>query len=392
MMGYQYIILVFAGFCLLLFYPVIARQTGNKISNEIPEISFPARKAFRQVIDGKQTDLYVLRNKNNIRASLSNYGARIVSLVVPDSNNKLTNVVIGYDSLQQYINSSQRYFGATIGRYANRIAKGKFKLENKEYSLTINKGSYTLHGGIKGYQDVIWDAIQPDDRTVIFTYLSKDGEEGFPGNLNVRVIYSLTDDNELIIEYEAVTDKTTVVNLTNHAFFNLNGEGNGTIYDHVLKINADYYTPVDTTMIPTGKIEPVKDTPFDFIKPCSIGSRINNLDQQLKISSGYDHNFVLNGYKRNNLHLAAVVTGDKSHLKMVMYTQEPGLQFYSGNFLKGMNHIRGGKADDFRTSFCLEPQHFPDSPNEPSFPSTTLKPGEIYHSKTIYQFFAEAGN
>lgn len=385
-MKYKYLILKFVVMCVLISCNGAVMQKDNKI---VPEIFIPSREAFRLVIDGKHTDLYMLRNKNKMQAWFTNYGGRLVSLLVLSANNKLTNVVVGFDSLKQYINSSQRYFGATIGRYANRIANGKFKLGDTTYSLFTNRGSNTLHGGKKGFQDVIWNAKQPDPQTVEFTYLSKDGEEGFPGNLNVKVTYSLTNDNELKMEYEATTDKTTIVNLTNHAFFNLNGEGSGTIINHVLQINSDYYTPVDSSLIPTGKIEPVSGTPFDFTKLLSIRSRINQSDEQLKIGLGYDHNFILNGYNGSKLNLAAIIVGDKSHIKMALYTMEPGLQFYSGNFLKGINTIRGNKKDVFRTAFCLEPQHFPNSPNEPSFPSTKVNPGKTYHTLSVYRFCME---
>ncbi len=323
-----------------------------------------------------------IRNGNNLKAVFAAENARIVSLQIPDKDGQLTDVVIGFDSVADYDTSSEPYFGATIGRFGNRIAKGKFTLDGVEYNVTVNNGPNMLHGGTKGFQYQQWDASQPDDHTVVFTRVSKDGEEGFPGNLSVKVTYQLTDSNQLKMDYEATTDKPTVVNLTNHAFFNLNGEGSGTINNHSLQIFADKYTPVDSTLIPTGKMENVKGTPFDFTKPETIGKRINEKNEQLDFGKGYDHNFVLNGsgYKK-----AATIMGDKSGIVMDIYTVEPGLQFYSGNFMQGENKLRKGN-DDFRTAFCLETQHFPDSPNQPSFPSTVLRPGETYKTNSVYQF------
>jgi aldose 1-epimerase len=324
-----------------------------------------------------------LRNKNNCKAVLSSYGARLVSLNVPDKNGIMTGVVLGFDSTQQYEQSGGAFYGATIGRYANRLAKGKFVLEGKSYQISINDGVNTLHGGKNGFNSKFWVANQPDEQTIVFSYISKDNEEGFPGNLELTVTYTLTDSNELRIEYNATPDNTTVINLTNHAFFNLNGEGSGNILDHRLQINADYYTPVDSGLIPTGKIEPVRGTPLDFTSSKTIGQQIGDSLQQLKNAHGYDHNFVLNG---KGMKLAAIAVGDQSGIKMEVWTDEPGLQFYSGNFGEGKNKMRKG-MDDFRSAFCLETQHFPDSPNEPSFPSTVLHAGEHYHSVSVYKFF-----
>lgn len=324
----------------------------------------------------------VLKNKNNMTAVFIPEGARLVSLTVPDKNGKMTGVVVGFDSAQQYAASAEPYFGATIGRYGNRIKEGKFTLEGKAYQLTINNGPNTLHGGTHGFQSKEWEAIQPDDHTVVFTRVSKDGEEGFPGNLSVKVTYTLTDKNELTMDYEATTDKATVVNLTNHAFFNLNGEGSGSVEQHLMQINADAFTPVDSTLIPTGILAPVKGTPFDFTTPETIGKRINDPDQQLQFGKGYDHNYVLNG---QGMKPAATVWGDRTGILMQIFTEEPGLQFYSGNFMQSKNRLRSG-MDDFRTAFCLETQHFPDSPNQPAFPATTLQPGVTYHTKSVYAF------
>jgi aldose 1-epimerase len=350
------------------------------------DAKLPSAHAFQKTIDGKEVNLFILKNKNNIQAAITNYGGRLVSLLVPDKNGKPTDVVVGFDSLSQYQNSTEPYFGATIGRYGNRIAKGRFKLDGKEYALFTNNGPNTLHGGKKGFQAVVWDAKKTGDTSLELSYLSKDMEEGFPGNLNVKVIYTLTDNNELKIDYRATTDKETVINLTNHSFFNLNGQGSGTVNNQSLMINADYYTPVDSTLIPTGKIETVVNTPFDFRKPIQIGMNVNKEDVQLKNGSGYDHNFVLNPPRETGLNVAAIATGDKSGIVMEVLTDEPGLQFYGGNFMKSKNIIKGGARDDFRTAFCLETQHFPDAPNHPNFASTVLEPGKIYKTISVYRF------
>jgi aldose 1-epimerase len=335
-------------------------------------------------LTGKQTHFYTLKNKNGVQGSFTNYGAHLISLAVPDKDGKLTNVVIGFSDIDGYKKALSSYFGATIGRYGNRIAKGHFVLEGKRYDLYINNKPNTLHGGLKGFNDVVWDTKNVTDSMITFTYLSKDMEEGYPGNLNCAVTFELTPDNALKISYEATTDKTTVVNLTNHSYFNLNGIGSGTILDHMMALDAGSYTPVDSTLIPTGKIAPVVYTPFDFSAPATIGSRINDSDQQLKNGKGYDHNFVLN--KHDITGSVGWVVGDKSGIQMDIYTDEPGIQFYSGNFMSGKNTMLGGKTDDYRTGFCLETQHYPDSPNHPQFPSTQLKPGETYKTVTIYEF------
>lgn len=342
--------------------------------------------SFKKEIDGKQTALYTLKNKNNAEAVFTNYGGRLVSLLVPNKDGKLVDVVVGFKSVSDYEKSTEPYFGATIGRYGNRIAKGKFTLEGKTYSLFTNNGQNTLHGGKKGYQYVVWGATQSAANTLVLHYLSKDGDENFPGNLDVKVTYTLTDDNELKMDYEAKTDKTTVVNLTNHAFFNLNGDGSGTILNHEVQIYADGYTPVDSTLIPTGKIEKLAGTPFDFNKTTNIGARINDKNEQLTFGKGYDHNYVLNKTKAMGMFHAATVKGDKSGIVMDIYTQEPGLQFYSGNFMQSKNTFKSGAKDDFRTAIAMETQHFPDSPNQPAFPSTVLKPGQVYKTSSIYKF------
>lgn len=341
------------------------------------------QKDFRDAINDRVTDLYILKNSKGTTAAITNYGGRLVSLFVPDKNGKLTDVVVGFKSVRDYVNSTEPYFGATIGRYGNRIAKGKFSLDGKEYKLFTNNGPNTLHGGKTGYQAVVWNAKLLNDSTLELSYLSKDGEEGFPGNLDIKITCSLTNENELKFDYEAKTDKKTVVNLTNHAFFNLNGEGSGTINNHSLQIFADQYTPVDSTLIPTGKIEPVKGTPFDFTRPTTIGSRVDENNEQLKNGKGYDHNYVLNGTEMKH---AATVEGDQSGIIMDVYTEEPGLQFYGGNFMQSKNTFKGGTKDDLRTAFCLETQHFPDSPNQKNFPSTVLEPGQAYKTSSVYRF------
>ncbi|WP_316804158.1 aldose epimerase family protein [Pedobacter nototheniae] len=370
-----------------------ACQSENKEEISVDDVNADTLKvvklladSFKKEIDGKQTALYTLTNAKNAEAVFTNYGGRLVSLSVPSHEGKMVDIVVGFKSVNDYIKSTEPYFGATIGRYGNRIAKGKFTLDGKDYTLFTNNGINTLHGGKKGFQAVVWDAKQINNHTLEFHYLSKDMEEGFPGNLDVKVTYTLTDDNELKMDYEAKTDQNTVLNLTNHAFFNLNGEGSGQILYHSLQIYADEYTPVDSTLIPTGKIEKVAGTPFDFTKLTNIGARIRDKNRQLTYGKGYDHNFILNKTEGLNMYHAATVKGDKSGIIMDVYTQEPGLQFYSGNFMESKNIFKTGVKDRFRTAFCLETQHFPDSPNQPDFPTTTLKAGATYKTSSIYKF------
>lgn len=353
------------------------------------EVSLLSPDEFNGNIDGKEVKLFTLSNNNGMEVYLTNYGGRIVGLVVPDKNGKKTDVVIGFDSAEAYEKSSEAYFGATIGRYGNRIDQGKFSLDGEEYSITVNNNGNALHGGKKGFQTKIWDAEQPDDNSLVLSYVSEDMEEGFPGNLEVKVIFSINEDNELKIDYHATTDKTTVVNLTNHAFFNLNGEGSGDILDHTLQIYADKFTPVDETLIPTGELRDVEGTPFNFREPKEIGEEINAENEQLKNGLGYDHNYELSGKKGEGMNHAATVKGDKSGIVMEVFTEEPGLQFYSGNFMKSKNTLKSGAKDDYRTAFCLETQHFPDAPNQPDFPSTVLEPGETYETTSIYAFNLE---
>ena len=346
-------------------------------------------KAFGQAPDGKQVRLYSLRNANGLTADIMTYGAIVVSLRTPDRKGQMADIVLGYDNLQEYIKISP-YFGAIVGRYGNRIAKGKFTLDGAEYTLATNNNANHLHGGIKGFDKVVWDD-KPVQRTdavgVRLSYLSKDGEEGYPGNLKATVTYLLTNKNELRIEYEATTDKATPVNLTHHGYFNLTG-GQRDILGHVLALNADRFTPVDEGLIPTGELKAVKDTPMDFTKATAIGARIANEHQQLKFGGGYDHNWVLNKGGKE-MTVAARVSEPTTGRIMEIRTVEPGIQFYSGNFLDGTITGKGGRVYPHRWGFCLETQHYPDSPNKPNFPSTILRPGEKYETTTIYRFSAK---
>jgi aldose 1-epimerase len=314
---------------------------------------------------------------------------------VPDRKGKLDDVVLGFDNLSGYLQAGNPYFGALIGRYGNRIAGGKFSLDGATYTLAVNNGPNSLHGGKKGFDKVVWTAssVAPSANGAVgleLSYQSKAGEEGYPGSLYVKVAYTLTPDNALKIDYTATTDKTTVLNLTNHSYFNLNGAGNGDVLDHVVQINADRITPVDATLIPTGELKSVAGTPFDFRVPTAIGARIDQDEQQIKYGGGYDHNFVLNGAAGTGTpFLAARVVAPKTGRVLEVLTTEPGVQFYTGNFLDGKLKGKKGKVYNKRYAFCLETQHFPDSPNHPEFPTTTLKPGETYKQKTIYRFSTE---
>jgi aldose 1-epimerase len=360
------------------------KEMNQEINNDLTQNLLEA-KNFEAVIDKKNTHLYWIEN-DGLKAAFTNYGGRIVGLWLKDKNGKLTDVVVGMNSVTGFQKSTEPYFGATIGRVGNRIAKGKFTLDGKEYNVPINNGENTLHGGKKGFQDVVWDAKKIDEHTLVLTYTSPDMEQGFPGKLEVKVTYTITADKTLKMEYEATTDKTTIVNMTNHAFFNLNGEGSGTILNHELQLFANKYTPVDSGLIPNGKLEDVTKTPFDFLEKHTIGERIETKNEQLEFGKGYDHNYVLNGTIKKEMNHAATITGDQSGISMDIYTLEPGIQFYSGNFMQGKNNFKSGAKDDFRTAFALETQHFPDAPNQPNFPSITLKPGKKYKTVSSYQF------
>ena len=354
--------------------------------------SFANLKAsdFQTQVDGKETNLYFLKN-GDISAAVTNFGGRIVSLCIPDRNGDLGDVVLGFRTIQDYLNAKEVFHGALIGRVGNRIAAGKFTLDSVEYTLPLNNGVNHLHGGPKGFHNVVWDVQAVTDSSIVLTYLSVDGEMGYPGNLNVEVKYTFTSQNELKIDYQATTDKATPVNLTNHAFYNLAGEASGTINDHLLTINADYYTPVDSTLIPYGENVPVEGTPFDFrtAKPIGQDLLMQAENEQLQHGAGYDHNFALNKPEEGGMTWAVTIVDPASGRKMEIFTEEPGMQFYGGNFMKGVDVGKYGKTFNYRESFALEPQHFPDSPNQPAFPSIILQPGEAYHTSSVYKFSSE---
>lgn len=346
---------------------------------------------FGKTKEGLSVKLYTLKNTNGLEAKITNYGGIVTSLSVPDKNGKMEDIVAGYNNLEDYVKASP-YFGCLVGRYGNRIAKGKFKIDGKEYTLARNNGENNLHGGLKGFDKVVWNAKEkqtPEGAALELTYISKDGEEGFPGNLKVKAVYTLTNANELKLVFNATTDQKTHVNLTHHSYFNLAGPENGNIYDHEVMINADKFTPVDQTLIPTGELKAVKGTPFDFTQPQKIGARIDSNDQQLKFGLGYYHNWVINSSSKSAVNFMAKVTEPTTGRIMKVYSDKPGMQFYSGNFLDSSNIGKEGKPYKHRYAFCMEPQGFPDTPNQPSFPSTLLKPGETYTHTIIYKFSAE---
>ena len=339
---------------------------------------------FRTEVDGKKTDLYILRNKNNMEVCITNFGGRIVSVMVPDKDGQMRDVVLGFDSIQDYI-SKPSDFGASIGRYANRINQGKFTLDGVEYQLPRNNYGHCLHGGPQGFQYRVYDAVQLNPQELQLTYVAKDGEEGFPGNITCKVLMKLTDDNAIDIQYEAETDKPTIVNMTNHSYFNLDGDA-GSNAEHLLTIDADYYTPVDSTFMTTGEIVPVEDTPMDFRTPMPVGERINDFDfVQLKNGNGYDHNWVLNA-KGDINRRAASLKSQKTGIVLDVYTNEPGVQAYAGNFLDGSLTGKKGITYNQRASVCLETQKYPDTPNKPEWPSAVLRPGEKYMSQCIFKF------
>ncbi len=345
------------------------------------------KQSFGKTPDGTEVFLYTLRNKDGMEARITNYGGIVVSLLVKDRAGKLADVVLGFDSLASYIKDTP-YFGALVGRYGNRIGKGEFQLAGVKYTLAKNNGANHLHGGLKGFDKVVWSVDEKASvpgESLVLTYLSRDGEEGYPGNLAVRVVYSVTNDNALRIDYSASTDKVTVVNLTHHSYFNLAGAGSSAILDHELFIDAGRFTPVDSGLIPTGELKSVVGTPMDFTAQTAIGARINENYEQLQKGGGYDHNWVLNK-PLASMELAARVYEKSSGRTMEVLTSEPGLQFYSGNFLNGTHVGKGGVKYQHRYGFCLETQHFPDSPNKPGFPTTVLEPGKTYSSTTIYRF------
>lgn len=354
-----------------------------KINKEAKEMALSSAP-FGTTPAGETVELYTLKNVHGTTVKITPYGGVVTSIIVPDRNGKMGDVVHGFDNAAGYTDKVP-FFGALIGRYGNRIAKGQFILDGQTYTLARNNGPNHLHGGIKGFDKVLWKAapVNPAVPSLTLTYLSKDGEEGYPGNLSVTVTYTLTDDNQLVIDYLATTDKKTVVNLTNHTYFNL--AGSGTILDHEVRIDADRYTPVDAGLIPTGELAPVEGTPFDFRTPTAIGARINADNEQLKLGGGYDHNWVLNG-AMGTMRKVAEVYERTSGRVLEVSTVEPGMQFYTGNFLDGTLTGKGGQSYAYRSGFCMETQHFPDSPNHPDFPTTVLNPGETYKTQTIYKF------
>jgi aldose 1-epimerase len=343
---------------------------------------------FGTAPDGKQVDVYTLVNAHGIRTRILTYGGIIQTLETPDRAGKLDDIVLGFDDMQGYVKSSP-YFGAIVGRYGNRIARGRFTLEGRTYSLAINNAPNHLHGGLKGFDKVVWDAqsFQNDSSTgVVLTHTSPDGDEGYPGNLRMRVTYTFTDRDELAIDYEATTDKATPVNLTNHTYWNLAGDGKRDILGHMLTLEADSLTPVDSTLIPTGQIMPVAGTPFDFRTPTAIGARVNDPHVQIRYGRGYDHNLVLTRGGRAGLAHAARVTEPTTGRTLDISTTEPGVQFYSGNFLDGTAVGKSGRVYRHRYGLALETQHYPDSPNKPNFPSVILRPGETYRTRTVFTF------
>jgi aldose 1-epimerase len=342
------------------------------------------RGVFGKMPDGTPVESVTLRNANGIELTAIAYGGIITSLKTPDRAGRSGDIVLGFDGLDGYL-KDHPYFGAIIGRYGNRIAKAQFALDGRTYKLAANNGPNHLHGGVKGFDKVLWTAAPAGQNGVVFSRTSADGEEGYPGNLRVRVTYTLTEKNELIVDYHATTDKPTPVNLTQHSYFNLRADGASDILGHQLTINADRYTPVDDTLIPTGVLATVDGTPFDFRKPAAIGARIDGDHSQLKNGKGYDHNWVLNG-AGSGLRLAARVAEPVTGRTIEVRTTEPGLQFYAGNFLDGTLKGKGGAVYKHRTGFCLETQHFPDSPNQPKFPTTILQPGAEYRSQTVFTF------
>lgn len=349
-----------------------------------------SKEPFGTLADGRSADLYILSGPGGMEVRITNYGATIVSILAPDRNGKTADVALGYDTAGDY-EAGTSYFGCVVGRYGNRIAGGKFSLGGTEYTLAVNNGANHLHGGISGFNKKLWQAEEfadEDAAGVKLSCLSADGEEGYPGNLNVTVTYRLTRANEIRIDYQASTDKATVLNLTNHSYFNLKGAGNGTILEHEMMLNAGRFTPVDEGLIPTGELAPVEGTPMDFRTPTPIGRRIEGDFQQLVFGGGYDHNWVLNK-PGMELSLAARVYEPESGRIMEVRTTQPGVQFYTGNFLDGTAIGKGGTPYEKRFGFCLETQHFPDSPNKPEFPSVVLNPGEEFSSTTIYAFSAQ---
>lgn len=363
--------------CLLtVFFLAACNQSQSTNTSE------QVKEEFGQLPDGRTVHLYTLTNENGIEVKITNYGGIITSLKTPDKDGNIENIVLGFDDLDSYL-GEHPYFGALIGRYGNRIENGEFELGGTEYQLTVNDGKHHLHGGTKGFDKVLWDVVSADDQSLKLNYISQDGEQGYPGRLDVMVTYRLTDENEIRLEFEATTNKATPVNLTAHSYFNLTGNPENTILDHELKLNADHYTPATNDLIPTGDFEPVNGTPFDFTEFEEIGSRIDN------VPGGYDHNFVADTTTDEGIDLMAEVREPETGRTLNVLSTEPGIQFYSGNFLDGTLENEDGIPLKKHSGFCLEPQHFPNSPNEPDFPSTILSPGEMYENVIVYRFGVE---
>ena len=351
------------------------------------ELPLLPEEAFQTTVDGKPVALYTLR-AGDITMQVTNYGARVVSLWTPDREGRYEDIVLGYENIGRYIdNTGERFLGAVVGPYANRIAKGRFTLDGTEYTLPLNNNGQTLHGGLKGVDRVVWDVVSATDDKLVLHYLHPDGQDGFPGNLDIEMTYSLTPDNEFRVDYKATTDKPTVANFSHHPFFNLKGEGNGTVLDNVLTINASHTTPVDSVLIPTGQIAPVEGTPFDFREPHAIGERIGADDQQLRNGGGYDHNWVI-GTGYSVPHKVLTATGDQSGISMDLSTDYPGIQLYTANYLE---HVAGkqGHIYEARDAVCFEPQYFPDAIHHPNFPSPVVKAGETYKKQIIYHFYTD---
>lgn len=346
------------------------------------------KKNFEKIVDGKQTNLYTLNNKNGVKISVANFGARVIELYVPDRNGNYDDIVLGYDHIDKYLNNTgERFLGAVCGRYANRIANGTFEIEGKVYHLPINNNGQTLHGGIKGLDSVVWDIVSSSNSKILFRYVSPDMEEGFPGTLTITMTYELNDEDEFRITYNAATNQATHINLTHHSFFNFHGEGKGRINDHILQINADQFIPVDEVSIPLGVYESVQNTPMDFLRPNAIGSRLTEPYPQLKLAGGYDHNWILSETKRETIELAATVYEPISGRYMEVWTDQPGIQFYGGNFFDGKTVSKDGRGVySHQGAFALETQHFPDTPNQKNFPSTLLYPNEEYKHICVYKF------
>ncbi|MBP5980024.1 MAG: galactose mutarotase [Halomonas sp.] len=387
-------ILLSAGMAALSINVAQAQTDKEPMTNSETEHGV-GKSVFGQLPDDRQVDVYQLTNASGIELRVANYGGTILSLKTPDREGNVDDIVLGFDSLDEYLSDEYRkanlYFGAIIGRYGNRIAYGQFTLEGETYSLATNDGDNHLHGGQQGFDRVLWQAepFKSDEGTgLALRYTSEDGEEGYPGRLEIEVTYTLTDDDTLIVDYQAESDKATPINLTQHSYFNLKGEGNDSILDHQLMLNADAFTPVSESLIPTGELRDVADTPFDFTQATPIGERIEQDNEQLSFGQGYDHNFVLNrdNTERGDLVMAAKVWEPQSGRMLEIETTEPGIQFYSGNFLAGDLTGKGGQAYPQRSGFALETQHFPDSPNQDAFPSTIIEPGERYQSRTVFRF------